>query len=122
VSATIVAADGVVAGCGGDVRECLIYEALAVAAEIESARDRSTALFSIAVAQAETNDSAGALVTIRAIDDPRERSEALASVADAQARMGDIGGALATARSIEGVREQHVRMVALRTVAVRLAE
>src|SRR5688572_23626532 len=92
--------------CSGDVRTCLIGEALATARAITAVRDRSEALFAVAAAQADIGAVADALATARSIPDLRTRAEALVLVAAGQAKTGDAAGALATARSIRDPSEQ----------------
>ena len=77
-------------------------------------------LAGIAVVQAKTGDSEGALSTARSIQDDedggygqRSRWDALVDIAEAQAKTGDSEGALSTARSIDSGYGQSRALVAI---------
>ncbi len=86
--------------------ETTFTAALEAALGIEDARDRASALGTIAEAQAAIGDIAAALKTARGIEEAGDRASTLRAVAAAQVAMGDIAAALEKARGIESARSR----------------
>jgi hypothetical protein len=67
---------------------------------LRESSDASTALWSLARAEARTGNLSGALQAAEAIPDDRSRVLALAALAPLQAKVGDVSGARETARKV----------------------
>jgi len=88
---------------------------LAACASDEPEPPRDAALESVALTQARTGDTAGALETINRMHDKSGRENMLATVAEYQARAGDFAGARA---SIAAISRDACKTAALHGVAV----
>ena len=100
VQAQIVVAEGLKAGGDHETAEKIIKQALQLVESIKDQSDRSSALRTIALAQARIGDIDGALQSEKAIVEEMYKGLSFPYIADAQIEKGDLTGALKTANSI----------------------